>query len=513
MSVFDLFRGFFGVPGGRYGGDGRRSQSFSGKSSGRWRTSSPDWAAGSSSQALGASVSPGSRLLQLRMVQSGKEEGRGGSPSGISCSNLQKVPPGAPQGPRPLARLSPTGVPSPRCFIPPIDLDSRVSSEGLDQILTPDRPSPAPSRPNTRSFFQSVTVTKVVKPDGTVEERRTVRDGQGNEETTVTRSVMDSVFRRVRVRSSLVRECLAECLGVYVMIGCFVVYLQVFGCGSVAQVTTSENSKGHYISINLGFALGTTFGIYVSRGVSGAHLNPAVTLSLCVLGRHPWRKLPFYIFFQVLGAFLAAATIALQYYDAIMHFSSGQLMVTGPTATAGIFATYPAEYLSLWGGFMDQVIGTGMLLVCVLAVGDHRNTPVPPGLSPVLVGLVVLVIGLSMGSNCGYALNPARDLGPRLYSYIAGWGDEVFRAGGGWWWVPLVAPCVGALVGTMTYELLIEAHHPEVGLDPDLCQTTVNKMTVELEGVQLQENSSKSSPSKRLEDKKPTQGTMVEQEG
>ncbi|KAJ8386472.1 hypothetical protein AAFF_G00169420 [Aldrovandia affinis] len=302
---------------------------------------------------------------------------------------------------------------------------------------------------------------------------------------------MDSVFRRVRIRSNLLRESLAECLGVYIII--------VFGCGAVAQVTTSESTKGHYISINLGFALGTTFGIYVSRGVSGAHLNPAVSLSLCVLGRHPWMKLPFYIFAQVLGAFLAAATTALQYYDAIMHFSNGQLTVTGPTATAGIFATYPAEYLSLWGGFIDQVIGTGVLMVCILALGDHRNTPIPPGLAPVLVGLVVLTIGLSMGSNCGYALNPARDLGPRMYSYLAGWGDQ---GRGGWWWVPLVAPCVGALVGAMVYGLLIEAHHPEAGPDadtPDLCQTLDNKLALEMEGVEVDMNAPKYCPTEGQE--------------
>ncbi|XP_074542273.1 aquaporin-10b isoform X2 [Halichoeres trimaculatus] len=264
---------------------------------------------------------------------------------------------------------------------------------------------------------------------------------------------MEKLLRKCQIRNQLVRECLAECLGVYVLI--------LFGCGSVAQVTTTEDKKGQYLSINLGFALGVTLGIFVSRGVSGAHLNPAVSLSLCVLGRHPWIKLPFYVFFQMLGAFLAAATVALQYYDAIRAYSGGELTVTGPTATAGIFSTYPSDYLSVWGGIVDQVIGTAALLLCVLALGDKRNTSIPDSVQPVLVGAVVLVIGISMGSNSGYALNPARDLGPRLFTYIAGWGLEVFTAGGGWWWVPIVAPCMGALLGTLMYELMIEAHHPQ----------------------------------------------------
>ncbi|KAM4631485.1 aquaporin-10b [Polymixia lowei] len=287
---------------------------------------------------------------------------------------------------------------------------------------------------------------------------------------------MENILRKCQIRNQLVRECMAECLGVYIMI--------LFGCGSVAQVTTTQDKKGQYLSINLGFALGTTFGVFVSRGVSGAHLNPAVTLSMCVLGRHPWMKLPFYIFFQVLGAFLAAATIGLQYYDAIRSYSGGKLTVTGSTATAGIFSTYPSDYLSLWGGITDQVIGTAALLVCVLALGDRENSPSPPGLEPVLVGSVVLVIGVSMGSNSGYALNPARDIGPRLFTYFAGWGVDVFKAGDNWWWVPLVATCIGALLGTLIYELLIEVHHPSPCELQVLGQQVVElRKGLELEGV------------------------------
>ncbi|KAJ4928505.1 hypothetical protein JOQ06_016297 [Pogonophryne albipinna] len=287
---------------------------------------------------------------------------------------------------------------------------------------------------------------------------------------------MERLLRKCHIRNQLVRECMAECLGVYVLI--------LFGCGAVAQVTTTEDKKGQYLSINLGWALGVTFGVFVSRGVSGAHLNPAVSLSLCVLGRHPWLKLPFYVFFQVLGAFLAAATVGLQYYDAIQTYSGGVLTVTGPTATAGIFSTYPADYLSVWGGVVDQVIGTAALLLCVLTLGDRRNNPLPDGAQPVLVGAAVLVIGIAMGSNSGYALNPARDFGPRLFTYIAGWGVDVFKAGSGWWWVPIVAPCVGALLGTLIYELMIEVHHPPTAseLQTSCLEVTEGKMGLELGG-------------------------------
>lgn len=285
---------------------------------------------------------------------------------------------------------------------------------------------------------------------------------------------MQRILRKCRIQNQLVRECLAECLGTYILI--------LFGCGSVAQVTTSEEQKGHYLSINFGFALGVTFGVYVARGVSGAHLNPAVSLSLCALGRHSWFKLPFYVFFQLLGAFLGAATVGLQYYEAIQSYSGGELTVSGPTATAGIFCTFPAEYLSLWGGFADQVIGTAALLLCVLALGDSRQGSIPSGVQPVLVGAVVMVIGVSMGSNSGYALNPARDFGPRLFTYIAGWGADVFTAGGIWWWVPLVAPCVGALLGTLVYELMIEVHHdPSSKTSPSCEEVSEGRSSLEME--------------------------------
>ncbi|KAG2462771.1 AQP9 protein, partial [Polypterus senegalus] len=233
----------------------------------------------------------------------------------------------------------------------------------------------------------------------------------------------------------------------------------IFGCGAVAQVTTSYDTKGQFLSINLAFAIGITFGVHIAHGISGAHLNPAVSLAFCLLGRFQWSKLPFYVLSQIIGAYLGAATVFAQYYDAIMSYGGGNLTVTGPTATAYIFATYPAAYLTTANGFVDQVVGTAALLLCLMALVDTRNSPAPKGLEPALVGMIVLVIGIAMGSNCGYAINPARDLGPRLFTYTAGWGLDVFTAGNYWCWVPLVAPLVGAILGCIIYLLFIEIHH------------------------------------------------------
>ena len=156
------------------------------------------------------------------------------------------------------------------------------------------------------------------------------------------------------------------------------------------------------------------------------------------------------------------------YFDALNHFDGGTRQVLGQKGTAGIWATYPQPFLSpLPGGLIDQIVGTAMLLLCIFALTDARNWPPAANLAPVLIGSVVLVIGISFGYNSGYAINPARDLGPRLFTYMAGWGIEVFRAGDGWWWVPIVGPLVGGVLGGLIYDLAIRRQHgPETTVQP-----------------------------------------------
>jgi MIP family channel proteins len=250
---------------------------------------------------------------------------------------------------------------------------------------------------------------------------------------------------------STARCAAAEFLGTFVLI--------VFGTGVVAEVTLSRGSAGMPLSIHLAWGLAVTMGIYVSAGVSGAHLNPAVTLTLAVLRGFPWRRVPAYVLAQTAGAFAGAALTCLTYREAFDAFDGGSRQVTGPVGTAGIFATYPQPFLSLAGGFVDQLVGTGLLLLVIFALADRRNAGPQAG-GPLLVGALVALIGLSFGFNAGYAINPARDLGPRLFTAVAGWGGEVFRAGNSWWWVPLVAPSLGGVLGGLAYDVLVERRHP-----------------------------------------------------
>ncbi|XP_049480997.1 aquaporin-7 isoform X4 [Panthera uncia] len=228
------------------------------------------------------------------------------------------------------------------------------------------------------------------------------------------------------MQKEMVREFLAEFMSTYVMM--------VFGLGSVAHMVLGEKF-GSYLSVNLGFGFGVTMGVHMAGNISGAHMNAALTFTNCVLGRMSWKKFPVYIL-------------------AIIQFSGGHLTVTGPTATAGIFATYLPEHMTLWRGFLDEVIVTGILQLCLFAITDKENNPALQGTQALVIGILIVVIGLSLGMNTGYAMNPSRDLPPRFFTFIAGWGIQVFRARD-WWWVPVVAPLLGAYLGAIVYLVFI----------------------------------------------------------
>ncbi|EHB02656.1 Aquaporin-7 [Heterocephalus glaber] len=281
------------------------------------------------------------------------------------------------------------------------------------------------------------------------------------------------MLKRIQVvlKKEMVREFLAEFMSTYVMMDSkmskdvlttvggmseadkeFVTH-QVFGLGSVAQMVLGNNKFGSYLAVNLGFGFGVTMGVHVAGNISGAHMNAAVTFTSCALGRMPWKKFPVYVLGQFLGSFMAAATIYCLFLKAILHFSGGQLTVVGSTATAGIFATYLPSYMTLWWGFLNEVLLTGMLQLCLFAITDKENNPALQGTQALVIGVLIVIIGVSLGMNTGYAINPSRDLPPRFFTFIAGWGKEVFRDN--WWWVPVVAPLLGAYLGGIIYLLFI----------------------------------------------------------
>ena len=281
-------------------------------------------------------------------------------------------------------------------------------------------------------------------------------------------------------------ELMAEFLGTFVILafGDGVVAMAVAGLpgsGRAATPTTIFLAAGDWLLIVFGWAWAVAFGIWVAGGVSGAHLNPAVTLAFAARRKFPWRKVAPYWVAQVLGAFVGAALVYLVYNAAINAYnlaahtpkSSGQAL-----ASYSIFATFPAPYFhgGIGGPLIDQIVGTAFLVMLVVAVIDARNTAVGSNLGPLIIGFIVAAIGASYGANAGYAINPARDFGPRLFSYFAGWGKVAlpgtFNGPGGfsnYWWIPIVGPLIGGVIGVLIYDLFIgDVLHARLKLQEDV---------------------------------------------
>ncbi|WP_433157781.1 MIP/aquaporin family protein [Kribbella sp. CA-247076] len=252
---------------------------------------------------------------------------------------------------------------------------------------------------------------------------------------------------------TLLGECSAEFAGTFILI--------LFGCGVVAQVVAGGEGLGDHDSIAWAWGIGVTMGIYTAGRMTGAHLNPAVTIALAAFRGFSWKKVLPYSVAQFLGAFAAALVVRWNYTEALNKFDPGLTI-----KSQGVFSTLPGNGsmdlgVDMWGGFRDQIIGTAILMFLILAIVDLRNTSPAANLAPFIVGLVVVGIGMAWGTNAGYAINPARDFGPRLASFFTGYGGA-FRDQFGdlYFWVPIVAPILGALVGALLYELLVGRNLP-----------------------------------------------------
>lgn len=251
------------------------------------------------------------------------------------------------------------------------------------------------------------------------------------------------------MKPTLMAELLAEFLGTTVLI--------LFGAGVVAMTilfghgVPGEIVNGGYTNITIAWGLAVTMGIYVAGKTTGAHLNPAVTLTLAVYRGFPWRKVLPYFAVQTAGAFLASAIVFWNYYPAFMK--------TDPALdhTAGIFTTFPAFPGSPLFGLLDQTLGTALLLLLIFAITDERNTP-PQFMGPLMVGLVVVVVGMAFGGMHGYAINPARDFGPRLFTVVAGFKNNGLTDGSLVFWVPIVGPLLGGVIGGGIYDTCIRKY-------------------------------------------------------
>ncbi len=254
------------------------------------------------------------------------------------------------------------------------------------------------------------------------------------------------------MRTTLVAELAAEFLGtmILILIGCGVVAMTVlFGNGDASEIIF-----GGYSNITWAWGIAVAMGVFVAARTSGGHLNPAVTLSFAVFRGFPWSKVLPYSLAQIAGAFAGAALVFLNYRPAFERFDPAF------EKTAGVFATFPAFPTQPFAGFFDQVLGTAILLFLICAIIEERNIPIG-NLAPLAIGLIVVGIGMSFGALHGYAINPARDLGPRLLTVVAGFRNNGLTDGSGIFWVPVVAPLLGGILGTAAYEFGVRRFLPE----------------------------------------------------
>lgn len=270
-------------------------------------------------------------------------------------------------------------------------------------------------------------------------------------------------------------DALGEFAGTFILI--------MFGVGSVAMAVAALPQSGRgtfdtasWLIIAFGWGMGVTFGVYAAGGITGAHLNPAVTLAFASFRHFPWRKVPTYIVAQIAGAF-TAAILLYQVYGASIHAlerASGIDRGQPDSLTSfSIFATFPARYFhTAWGPFIDEVVGTALLVFAIFALVDNLNQPPKSNLAPLIVGFVVLAIGLSFGANSGYAINPARDLGPRLVTWIYGWGKIAVPGDYGnvnsYMWIPIAGPLVGGVIGGALYDFFLGNVLKARGVTPDV---------------------------------------------
>ncbi len=260
-------------------------------------------------------------------------------------------------------------------------------------------------------------------------------------------------------RNSLLGECLAEVFGTFILI--------LLGDGVVANVGLAPRLAApayNWNTIAFGWAMAVVIAVYVAGGVSGAHINPAVTLAMAVRGAIPWRKVIPYWISQIVGAFLGALGVYLVYMEGLRAAGMPNVWCTGPGSIfgqafwGGAGAQSIGSY-SLLNAVIAEIFGTAVLLWGVAAVTDARNLGVGANLAPFLVGFVVLGVGLCLGGPSGYAINPARDFGPRLLGALV--GTKGLFDGVYWFVAPILAPLIGGVLGILTYDKIIGPFLPE----------------------------------------------------
>src|SRR5579862_5929153 len=250
-------------------------------------------------------------------------------------------------------------------------------------------------------------------------------------------------------------ELLAEAVAVFIIIA--------FG-DSVVAVSLIYNPSPYlnsYWGVCIAWGLAVTMAIYATGSISGTHANPAVTLALALYRDFSWRKVIPYFVAQVIGGILGAGLVYILYVPVIDHFNQAAQLTRAAGGAAGVFFTHPGLAITPMHAFGDEIILTALLMLGIFAITEQYNEMAPGANGgAVMIGLLVALIGASMGYLEAWALNPARDFGPRLFCFLMGWGGSAFPSPDSYWWIPILAPLIGGVVGGGVYQLLIRPFLP-----------------------------------------------------
>jgi glycerol uptake facilitator protein len=251
-------------------------------------------------------------------------------------------------------------------------------------------------------------------------------------------------------RRRYIGELISEAVAVFIIIA--------FGDSVAAMYVLYDPSPylNAYWGVAMCWGLAVMIAIYVTGSISGTHANPAVTLALVLFRGFPAKKLLPYWIAQVVGGFVGAAAVLLLFGPVIDHFNLTHHLTRADGGAAGVFFTHPGLAITPMHAFVDEIVLTALLVFGIFAITEKFNEVAPQGnTSALMIGLLVALIGGSMGYLEAWALNPARDFGPRLFAYFAGWGSSALPAPDNYWWVPIVAPLIGGVVGAGAFQTLI----------------------------------------------------------
>lgn len=260
---------------------------------------------------------------------------------------------------------------------------------------------------------------------------------------------------------SLGAAVLAEVIGTFILV--------LMGDGVVANVGLAPRLAApayNWVAIALGWGIAVAVAVYAVAGVSGAHINPAVTIAMAIKGDFPWRRVIPYIIGQMVGAMLGALGVYLAYHDGLVAAGLPNVWCTGPGSVFGqafwgapVTGISPIGAYSIENCFITEILGTMVLLLGICAIIDVRNVGAGANTAPFMIGVLVIGIGLTLGGPSGYAINPARDLGPRIVGALVG-TKGLFE---GWYWIgpPVVGTIIGGIIGVLIYKYLISPFLPK----------------------------------------------------